>query len=81
VQSVPTACLDHLLVFSADHLRRAISAYVGHFNDGVRTDNLVNTRPASPLCVGFDLEGTLKDHSRTWSWVDWISAIGVRGAA
>jgi Integrase core domain len=32
VKSVRTECLDHLLVFSEAHLRRAISRYAAYFN-------------------------------------------------
>jgi hypothetical protein len=44
---------------------------------GVRIDHLVNARPASPLCVSFDLEGPTARLPRNLSSVDCITSIGV----
>ena len=44
---------------------------------GVRTVPLVNARPASPLCISFDLEGRIATSRPSLSWVDCITSIGV----
>jgi len=44
---------------------------------GVRTGHLVNARPASPLCISFDLEGPIAISRPIPSWVDCITSIGV----
>jgi hypothetical protein len=44
---------------------------------GVRTDHLVNARPASPLCISFDLGGPPARSRPSASWVDCITSIGV----
>ena len=44
---------------------------------GVRTGRLVNARPASPLCISFDLEGPIARSRPSPSWVDCITSIGV----
>jgi hypothetical protein len=44
---------------------------------GVRTGHLVNARRASPLCISFDLEGSIAISRPIPSWVDCITSIGV----
>ena len=44
---------------------------------GVRTDPLVNARPATPLCISFDLEGPIARSRLRPAWVDSITSIGV----
>jgi hypothetical protein len=44
---------------------------------GVRTGHSVNARPASPLCISFDLEGPIARSRPIPSWVDCITSIGV----
>jgi hypothetical protein len=44
---------------------------------GVHIDHLVNARPASPLCVSFDLEGPTARSPRSLSSVGCITSIGV----
>jgi hypothetical protein len=44
---------------------------------GVHTGPLVNARPASPLCISFDLEGRIATSRPSPSWVDCITSIGV----
>jgi hypothetical protein len=44
---------------------------------GVRTGHLGNARPASALCISFDLEGPIARSRLSPSWVDCITFIGV----
>jgi hypothetical protein len=72
VKSVPTECLDHLLVFNEAHLGVPRISIIG-----VRTGHLVNARPGSPLCISFDLEGPTARSRPSPSWVACITSIGV----
>jgi hypothetical protein len=44
---------------------------------GVRTGHLVNARPATQMCISFDLEGPIARSRPSPSWVDCITSIGV----
>jgi Integrase core domain len=76
VKSVRTERLDHLLVFSEAHQRRAISRYAAYFNYWRPHHHLVNAPPASPVCISFDLEGLTARSRPSPSWMDCITSIG-----
>jgi transposase InsO family protein len=78
VKSLRTECLDHLFVFNEAHLRRAISGYAAYFDYWRPRRSLgQHARPASALCIRFDLEGPTAGSRPSPSWVDCITSISV----
>jgi transposase InsO family protein len=77
VKSVRTECLDICwsstrLICVEPYQRMSCILIIG-----VRIDHWVSARPASPLCVSFDLEGPTARSPRSLSSVDCITSIGV----